>query len=99
MAAKALAETHPTHVSHLAVPKSKAESETRTQPAASAMWIAIPDPPPNITWVNTAMGSANSNTRDPNNPRGDRMPAPLGDSRRAATLGDVPAPPGSTLRG
>src|SRR5688500_681927 len=98
MAAKAPAKTHPIHASHLGVPKSKAESQRRTQPAASATWIAIPDPPPNNTWVKTAIGSANSSTRDPNNPRGDRMPELLDHSRCGATLGDVPAPPGSTLR-
>ena len=57
MAAKAPAEAHPIHASHLGAPKSKAESETSTQPTARARWIAIPDPLPNNTWVNTAIGS------------------------------------------
>jgi hypothetical protein len=99
MAAKAIAETHPIQASHLGVPKSKAESETSTQPTASARWIAIPDPLPNNTWVNTAIGSASKRRSDPSNPRDDRMPEPLDVPCLAATLGDVPAPPGSTLRG
>src|SRR3712207_3925175 len=96
MAANVFAQTHPIQASHLGVSKSKAESETMTQPAARATWIAIPDPLPNNTWVNTAMGSANNSTRDPNNPRGDRTPEALEVSRCAATLGDLPSPPGST---
>src|SRR5215217_8973816 len=72
IAAKAPAETHPIHASHLGVPKSKAENETRPQPAASATWIATADPPPNNTWVNTAMGSASKRASEPKTPRGDR---------------------------
>jgi hypothetical protein len=99
MTAKAPTETHPIYASHLGVSKSKAESETRTQPAASATWMATADPLPTNTWVNTAMGSANNSTRDPNNPRVDRTPEPLDVSRCGATLGVVPAPAGAPLRG
>src|SRR3712207_6079674 len=99
MAAKAIKETPPIHASHLGVPKSKAEKETSTQPSASAKCIAIPDPLPSNTWVNTAIGSANNRTIDPRNPRGDRMPEPPTGSCCPTLFGGVRAPPRPTLRG
>jgi len=98
MAAKAIIETHPIQAIHLGVSKSKAENDTSKQPTASAKWIANPDPLPNNTWVNTAMGSAKRKTMAPRRPRGERMPKPLDVSGRAAASGDIPTPPGSTLR-
>ena len=77
MMAKALAETHPIQASNLGVPKSTADSATSTQPTASAKWIAIPDPLPNNTWVNTATGRANKRTMEPRKPRNERMLEPL----------------------
>src|SRR5918993_5424269 len=99
MTAKTPAETHPIHASHLGVPKSKAENETRAQPAASARWMATADPLPSSIWVKTAMGSASKRTSDPSNPRSDRIPEPLETSCCAATPDDVPAPPDPTPRG
>src|SRR3712207_2479937 len=97
MAAKALAETHPTQASHLGVPKSTAESATSKEPAASAKWTAIPDPPPNSTWVNTAIGRANRRTIEPRKPLGERMPEPSDLWGLAAAHGGVPTPPDLAL--
>src|SRR3712207_3802238 len=65
----------------------------------TTLFRSVPDPLPNNTWVNTAMGSANKRTIDPRKPRGERLLKLPNVSGRAATSGDIPTPPGSTLRG
>src|SRR5215216_3964798 len=92
IAAKAPAAARPTQATHLGVPKSKAETAMRVQPTGSITSIAKLDPLPNNTWVNTAIGNANTRTTDPKNPRGDRMPEPTNVSCCAATLGEFAAP-------
>src|SRR5215210_2291508 len=99
MAAKTPAAKHPVQATHLGVSKSKAESATSVQPTVSATCIATLDPLPSKTWVNTATGRDDNRTIDPRKPRGDRMTEAPDLSCRAATLGVVPTPPASTLRG
>src|SRR5919107_38694 len=99
MAARQPAATRPIQAAHLGVLKSKTESATSVQPTVSATCIVKLDPLPSNTCTNTATGRANKRTMEPRNPRGDRMPEPPNVPCCVATLGIVPTPPCSTLRG
>src|SRR4028118_102990 len=99
MTAKTIIEMHPIQAIHLGVSKSKTAEETSKQPTESAKWIANADPPPNNTWVTTAIGSAGSKTVAPREPRGERTLEPSAVLFRDTTPGRFPTSLGSTLWG
>src|SRR4028118_2340976 len=87
MAARPPIAADPIRVIHAGTRKSKRDSETSTEPTASATWTVTADPLPNSTWANTAAGTANKIQMAPQKPRDDLMLDPPYLSAYAAVSG------------